>query len=365
MSYGNYPDLDKVKKVLIVKLRHLGDVLLSTPIYSILKNRAPNAQIDLYINEEALDIVKNNPYINGIILFDRKMKKKGFFKKIVYERKLLKKIKKNNYDLIINLTEGDRGDIAAFFSKAKIKVGFQKDKKSIFKSKSQYIVKNSFKHNVEKNLDALRIIGIFPEENEKELFFQIQESLSLKVRENLKDQNIDPDNFILIHPASRWRFKCWDKFNELISILEKRGENIVISSSNDLNEINMCCEICKNSKAFNLAGKTSIDELAILISLSKMLISVDSLPLHLASALNKRAVVIFGPTSDIIWGPWQNEKIDIVKMDLPCRPCSLDGCAGSKFSDCLHRISVDKVLNAIDKKFIEKSLPKAFSKGRL
>jgi heptosyltransferase-3 len=71
-------------------------------------------------------------------------------------------------------------------------------------------------------------------------------------------------------------------------------------------------------------------------------------PLHMASALKKPVVAIFGPTSDAAWGPWRNPRAKVVAQNISCRPCYQDGCGGSKYSDCLHTLPVERVLEALD-----------------
>ena len=88
-------------------------------------------------------------------------------------------------------------------------------------------------------------------------------------------------------------------------------------------------------------------ELGALIEASELLISVDSVPFHIANALKKRVVAIFGPTSEVTWGAWRNPKAEIVAQKLSCRPCYQDGCGGSKVSDCLETLPVAAVLKSI------------------
>jgi heptosyltransferase-3 len=107
-------------------------------------------------------------------------------------------------------------------------------------------------------------------------------------------------------------------------------------------------EIVRGLNVINLSGKLSLKELAALIDLSELLICVDSLPFHMASALKKRVVALFGPTSDVTWGPWRNPRAQIVAQPFSCRPCYQDGCGGSKVSDCLATLSVETVLKTLD-----------------
>ena len=105
-------------------------------------------------------------------------------------------------------------------------------------------------------------------------------------------------------------------------------------------------EIVEGLDVVNLSGKVSLQQLAGLIDRSEFLICVDSLPFHMASALKKPVVAIFGPTSEVTWGPWRNERAEVVAMPFSCRPCYQDGCGGSKRSDCIESISVERVLQA-------------------
>ncbi|MBI5345796.1 MAG: putative lipopolysaccharide heptosyltransferase III [Chlamydiae bacterium] len=349
MAYGNYPDFSDVKKILVVKLRHLGDVLLTTPVFHVLKTRYPNITIDAFVYEESKPILASHPSISNIFTYDRKIRKKNLFSRLRSELKILLNIKKQKYDLVINLTEGDRGALIALFSKAKYKVGFDPEKNGFVGKKNIYshVVKHckTPRHTVEKNLDAVRKIGIFPQEEEKELFFHIPQNDLDKMKQLLSQNHID--DFILIHPTSRWRFKCWDKFRSLAKILSQKNIKLVFTSANDRQEIDYVNEIVQDLPVLNLAGKTSIKELGALIKLTKCLISVDSLVLHLASALKVPSITLFGPTSDVLWGPWKNEKAKVVSFPISCRPCLMDGCGGSKYSDCLSNITVEEVLNVL------------------
>lgn len=100
--------------------------------------------------------------------------------------------------------------------------------------------------------------------------------------------------------------------------------------------------------AISLAGQLSLKELGALYLKSRGLITVDSVPLHMASALKVPVVALFGPTSEENWGPWQHPRARVVAEAMPCRPCYMDGCGGSKRSDCLDTLSIQAILNAYE-----------------
>src|ERR1700722_11333066 len=103
MSYGDYPDLSKVKRILIVKLRHHGDVLLTSPVFSLLKKRFPSAEIDALIYAETLPMLEGHSAIQNFLLYNRAVKKLPFFLRLWKEAQLLWQIRKTGYDLVLNL----------------------------------------------------------------------------------------------------------------------------------------------------------------------------------------------------------------------------------------------------------------------
>jgi heptosyltransferase III len=344
MSYGDYIDFQDVKKILVIKLRHLGDVLLTTPVFYNLKKNLNEIKVDAFIYEDSFEVLRNNPNVNEIFTYNRGIKNLSFFKRLKEEIKIIKKIRKKKYDLVINLTEGDRGAILAYFSKAKYKIGFDPEKKGFFKKEKIYshLIKNTKtkRHTVEKNLDALRRIGIFPKNEDKKLFFKISPQAEKNIKLLLNENQISLNNYVLIHPTSRWRFKCWDKFDKLVHYFHRKNEKIIVVSGKDKYEIDMVNEIIKDINVLNLAGRVSIDELGALISYSKQFFCLDSFSFHLANALQANVVAFFGPTCDITWGIWENSRAKIVKSNISCRPCSLDGCGGSKVSECMKEIDL-------------------------
>jgi heptosyltransferase-3 len=367
MTYGNYPDLKKVRRALVIKMRHHGDVLLTSPLFSNLKKTVPGIQIDAFIYKDTLPMLEGHPDIAGFLLYDRDWKKLSILKRVSKEISLLREIRAKGYDLVINLTEGDRGAIAAWVSKSSIRVGFDPKKTGLMGKRKIYthVVKSCPhpRHTVERQIDVLRRIGIFPNPEERDLFLYVPEPAKNRILDLLQQEEIRSGNYLLIHPVSRWRFKCLStkQIAHLITTLHSKGERIVISAGPDVQEIAMVDEIlalAPQAQVLNCAGKLSLKELAALIQMSKALICVDSVPLHIASALKTPVVAMFGPTSEQNWGPWMHPKARVVAQQFSCRPCYQDGCAGSKMSDCLFTMPQSRILSALDEILLEKPADK-------
>jgi heptosyltransferase-3 len=352
-AYGGYPELDAVRRVLVVKLRHHGDVLLASPVFSALKRAIPEARIDAYVNRETLPMLEGHPAIHGFVTLDRAARRRGLASRVAEELRVLRAIRSARYDLVVNLTEGDRGRIAARVSGARIRVGFAPRGRRVRGYTHEARRPVTMRHAVEQNLDALRRIGIFPENEARDLHFAIPEAARQSVTRRLADAGLRQQGYVLVHPASRWLFKCWpeDKVAALVDALSARGLPVVMTAAPDAREKAMVERILARttrSHVLDLSGQVSLKELGVLIDAAACLVTVDSVPMHIASALKRPVVALFGPSSEVEWGPWRNPDARVVTWHATCRPCGLDGCGGSKVSDCLVQIPVTAVLAAVE-----------------
>lgn len=297
-------------KILVIKFRNIGDVLLSTSLIENLKLNYPDATIDCAINSNCKDMLTYNPHINEIFLYERsKIKLKGVFGRIYEEIKYIKNIVKHDYDIVINLTEGDRGALITLFSGAKIKLGF-KPRKGILKYLNFYNYIGDDKqlvHTVEKDLQFINLL------NKNILNKKVSIGWSSE-DENKIDQILNENrikSFVHIHPVSRWMFKCWEdeRMAAIIDYFElEKKLKVIITASNEKKEkdrVEKILNLCK-SKPINLTGQLSLKELACLSSKSKLFFGIDSAPMHIAAAVDTPIVSLMGGSEPIYWGPWDN-----------------------------------------------------------
>ena len=348
-----YPDFSKIQRVLVAKLRHHGDVLLTSALFTLLKKRFPHLEIDGYIYKDTLPMLEGHPAISDFILYDKCWKKGSKLLRFFNELKVLSRIRKKKYDLVINLTEGDRGAIAALISQCSYAVGADPRGGGMFGKKKCYthVVKHGPhpRHTVETGLDFLRILGVFPENNEKELFFHVPTEAINRVKELVGE-----GEYVLIHPVSRWMFKALpeETIAEVVRFLHKKGNRAVLTASPDPIEVAMNRNIralIPEIEVCDLSGKISLKELGAAILKSSFLISVVSVPVHLASALKVPMIALFGPTCEKKWGPWNSPRSQVILNPLTCRPCYQIGCGGSGRSDCLFTLPKEKIFEAIER----------------
>ena len=350
-------------KILVIKFRNIGDVLLTTPLIKNLKLNYPNAKIDMVVNRGTESMIELNPNINEIFTYDRNFyKSMPKLKRVIEEFRFLRSFR--DYDMVINTTEGDRGAFIAKFSKAKIKIGYKVTKNMLLKNTFTHTLSKPplIRHIVENNLDALKVVKKDIHTKKVEIFWD--------EKDKKKIDELHLDEFIHIHPVSRWLFKCIkDKLMaKIIDFLEDRGKKVVITASPDKKEmkkVENILNLCK-TKPIDLSGKLSLKEVAYLSSKAKLFIGVDTAIMHMAAAVDTPVVAFFGPSGAFNWGPWDNElfesgytkrggiqqmgKHTVIQHDWECVPCGKDGCNGTKISDCLMKFDMDKIYKIIESK---------------
>jgi lipopolysaccharide heptosyltransferase III len=336
--------LGECGRALVIKLRHHGDVLLAAPVLSALKARG--VEVDALVYEDTAPMLQGHPSLSRLHLVGRKWRAEGSLSRLWKERRLFGELKDRRYGLVVHLSEQPRGAWLARTLGARYSVAPKMPDRGAFWARSftHLFPIAPRRHMVEVNLDALRRIGVQPDAAERKVDFVPGAEAEKKV------QALVDGAFIHVHPASRWRFKCWpaQKNAELVDRLAADGHRVVISAAPDPDEIALIDEILgmAKSKPLNLAGRLSIKELGALAGRAALFVGVDSMPMHLAAAMGTPTVALFGPSGESEWGPW-NVAHRVVHSAHSCRPCGLDGCGGGKVSDCLTVLSVDAVHAAV------------------
>jgi len=348
-------NLNKLQRVLVIKLRHHGDVLLASPVFTVLKNHAPHLEVDALVYRDTAEMLTLHPAITEIHTIDRNWKKQGLLRQARAEWLLLSSLWSRHYDLIIHLTEHNRGAWLTRLLGVRHSVARKMPLRGRFwrKGFSHFYPapRGNPRHTVELNLDALRRIGIYPDESERKLTLEPGVDTRAEMRQRLAQEGLTEKSFIHIHPASRWLFKCWSPghMTELIRTLQHQGHRIVVTAAPDAAEQAMVEEILAplEQGVVNLSGQLSLKQLAALSAMAKIFVGMDSAPMHIAAAMQTPVVALFGPSGEKEWGPWQVPQ-RVLTSSHTCRPCGNDGCGGGKISECLGAISVERVLGAVN-----------------
>lgn len=347
-------DLNSLARVLVIKLRHHGDVLLTSPVFSVLRHHAPHLKIDALVYRDTAEMLSLHPAIEEVLTIDKNWKNIGLIGQSKAELALLSRLRAKHYDLVIHLSPHPRGAWIRRLTGARYGVAPARKQPSgwwdgSFTHQFNWAPGNT-RHTVETHLDALRCLGITPQPEETRLVLEPGAAAQQHVANLLAQHQLAAKGFIHIHPTSRWLFKCWPeaKVTALIQQLQAEGHAIVVTAAPDARELAMRDRILAGltQPVVDLSGQLSLKQLAALTAQARLFIGVDSAPMHIAAAMQTPTVALFGPSGEIEWGPWQVAN-RVVTMDLACRPCGQDGCGGSKISDCLVNLPLETVHKAV------------------
>ena len=350
--------LPEVRRALITKLRHHGDVLLASPVFTALARAAPGIAIDALVYAETAPMLAGHPAIARLHTIDRSWKHAGIATQAREEWRLYRELRGRRYDLLIHLTEHPRGLTLARLLRPRWAVTREPEKRlALWRRHFTHFYKlppRTERHMVEQNLDALRRIGVYPDEADRQLVLVPGAAADARISALLTEHRLDRRGFVQVHPGSRWLFKCWPAgaTAALIERIAARGLRVVVTGAADDSERALVTAILAllpaavRADVVDLTGQLSLAELAALTKNARAFAGVDSAPMHIAAAMQTPTLALFGPSSDIAWGPWRVASRVVVSDSHPCRPCGLDGCGGGKVSECLTTLPVASVDSA-------------------
>ncbi|MEO1766408.1 putative lipopolysaccharide heptosyltransferase III [Thiobacter aerophilum] len=346
-------DLERLRRVLVIKLRHLGDVLLTSPVFSVLARRAPHLELDALVYRDCAVMLEGHPAITHIHTIDKRWKTLPPATRLRAEWSLLKALKARRYDLVIHLTEHPRGAWLARLTGARYGVARQRPGRfwrGSFSHLYPWLAGNR-RHTVELHLDALRRIGIQPQPHERGLTFVPGAEAEAAVDALLAAHGLTRGGFLVFHPGSRWWFKTWPagQAAQLVDGLAARGWPVVLTAAPEPAERAFLAQVRALSAApvVDLGGHLGLKELGALIGRARLFIGMDSAPMHLSAAMGTPTVALFGPSGEREWGPW-GVPSRILTSAHSCRPCGQDGCGSGKVSECLLSIEPQLVLEAVE-----------------
>lgn len=326
-------------RILIIHTAFIGDIVLSTPLIKKIKDTYPDSDITYVTTPSGEAILKNNPHLNNIIVYDKRGEHKG----ISGVWQLGKRLRYENFNMVITPHRYLRSSILSWLSRSPIRKGYDIASGScLFTEKIKY---DRTKHEVEK------LLSFVDPENKKRYEIELYPGEKEKMKgDNLWKENLLEDKkVVVLAPGSKWFTKQWpvEYFNKLAESLKKLSNvRLIVVGGKD--EINLPIE---KENTIDMRGKTSLLELADILSRADVVVTNDSSPIHIASAFKKpRIFALFGPTIEKFgFFPWSlNSKVFQVD-GLKCRPCGIHGgksCPEKHFK-CMRDILPEEVFNEI------------------
>lgn len=341
--------------ILIVKLSAIGDVIHTLPALNAIRRRYPEAHITWLVEEAAAGLVSGHPALDRVIVVPRKSWMKRLnrrrFKQTLREViGFVGRIRDTRYELVLDFQALLKSSIWITLARGNRKVGFGRGMEHMESSwlfLNERIPPISMEvHALDRGLHLLRAIGIPAD--------AVEYRLPIREPDRRRSQDLlemAPGNregpLLAMNPAAKWETKLWDprKFSSLADrIIKAHSARIVFTGAEeDRPEMDAIINDMQHP-ALNVAGRTTLMELAALYEGMTAVVTTDTGPMHLAAAVGTPTVALFGPTAPWRTGPYGSGH-RIVRSGPPCSPCFKRDCA---HPECMTNISVGQVMDAVE-----------------
>jgi lipopolysaccharide heptosyltransferase I len=347
------------KSILIIKLSAIGDVVHALPFLDVLRGNFPDARIDWLVEDPAFQIIAGHSGLDRVVVSRRNSWKsrlvqfKSCMTVIREVKSFLKELRSYEYDLVIDLQGLLKSGVLVGLSKGKRKIGMAGAREGGWAFLNERPVPVDYdEHAIDR---YLRVAG-YLECDISSWKGDLPVSASDKkwVGDLLNANGIRKRPLVAINPMARWKTKLWEP--ERFAVLANRitdelsCEVIYTGSNSDKNVIEDISRKMKR-RPINLAGRTSLKQLAYLFTRCAALVTTDTGPMHIAAAMGCRVVALFGPTAPWRTGPYGRSH-KIIRADLECSPCFKKKCHDMT---CMKEITVDRVFEAVKDTIIERS----------
>ncbi|MDD4954000.1 MAG: lipopolysaccharide heptosyltransferase II [Candidatus Omnitrophica bacterium] len=332
------------KRILIFNVNWLGDVLFSTAAIRNIRRNFPDSFIACAVPSRCYPILKGNPHLDEILIFDEKDRHKGILAKLDFARLL----KGRGFDTVFLLHRSFRRALLCRLAGISQRIGYHTKKRGFLLTEKIFMPKKDSLHRIDFYLNILEKAGLKIEDRYLEFFFSPEDEKF--VDDFLKNNSVGRSDFLVaLNPGGNWFPKRWPKayWQELANKLASRfGARVVVTGS--VSDIPLAREIESSiqKKPIIACGKFNLKQLGALIKRVDLFITADTGPLHIANAVGaKKIIALFGPTSAQVTGPYPLKNVTILQKDVGCKvPCYKVNCKDNR---CMQAITPDEVIEQI------------------
>ncbi len=335
-------------RILVTRTDRIGDLVLSTPIFSSLRKAYPKAHIACLTFSENREIIEGNPFLDEVILYDKKGSERGILGNILFSRRIAKK----KFDIVIHLHATNRMHWMSFLAGIPVRIGYDRKCKWALTNALKDQKSEGQKHEAEYNFDLLETLNVSCPSS-LETYFPVSENSLRSFHQLLKHHNIKRlNNWVVINPSASCPSKRWSAafFGELFRRRIKEDYDVTFILIGTLADRQLTQQVSAAAQIpiYDLSGKLSLGMLGALLAESKLLISNDSGPVHIATALKTPVISVFGRNqaglSPNRWKPLGNLS-KILWKDVGCQKCLAHNCEINFL--CLEAVSVEDALEAV------------------
>ena len=341
-------DIEQCKRILIVKLSSIGDVVMTTPVAKALRQAVPDAYIAWAVEDKAKDVLIGNPYLDEIIIWNRRSTSRSVRERasglVLGLGKLAPVLRARKFDLAIDFQGLLRSGLVTSLSGARYRVGYDSAREGAVMFYNVRLPSRSFKvRGPQQYLNMLRVLNIYSKDLDMHVPVSTEDVACVK--QFIAREVGEGKRIVALCPATTWAQKHWTEsgWAELADrLISQHGAAPVFMGSPADEELVSRIQSMMKCQAASAVGKTTLNQAAALIRSSQLAVTVDTGLMHIALALNCPTIAVFGPTR------WQHlsgkETLRIVVKELRCMPCMRHPTC--KQYDCMRAIRAQDILEA-------------------
>jgi len=337
-------DWNDVRKVLLIRLRSIGDTVLATPSLAALKRFIPNARVDILVETWVAPVLEGHPKADNVITLERVG--------LPARARLARQIRAERYDVVYNLHGGTTATLLTRATGARHRVGYanyQYAQLHNHQAPSPLLLWGQQKtHSVEQQLALLGWTGV-PVTDRPPTELAVTATAANAVDDRLQAAGLNGKKIALIHPAAAFATKQWaaDRFARVVEYLAESGfASVAIAGPSEKEVLKSVIENCS---AKIVTFELTLPEVTALATRSRFFVGNDSGIAHIASAVGTPSVVIFGSSNIAHWRPWNQSASEVVFEEMECQPCHGYFCEKFEQPECILRVPVSRVTAAIER----------------
>lgn len=351
-----YREAVEQKRILVIKLSAVGDVILSIPSLRAIRRKFPQARLSVLVSRKCRKIIRNCPYVDDTLVYEERTGQNaaspvgrspvGAGRRIAEVLRMGKLLAKEDFDITVDLQNNKISHVLSFLSGARVRAGHDNRKWSFLLNQKTLAGSLTAAGPVDHQFQVLKLLGIETLDRKLEFWTDPEEESAMK--DFLSSQWVAESQILVgvnLGSSLRWPTKQWpiENFAKLCDELAKRNIRVVLTGSKDDAPLAESLMSLTRNKPINAVGRTTITELGALIRRCKVFISSDSAPMHVASSVDVALLAIFGPT-DPKRHLMPPSSYQVFWKEIPCSPCYLQSCPIGLI--CMKKITVQEILDA-------------------
>lgn len=334
------------KRILLTRMKFIGDIVLTTPAIRSVRNAFPDAHIAYLGDRSAVSLLEGNPCLNEIVPFDYSRPS------VLEQARVARALRRRRFDLAIDLFGNPRSALLTWLSGARERIGPERKGRGRFYT-VQVADDGRPKTPIQFHDQYLRAAGITPSAKQTELYLTDDERRDARIYLQWLDHETSPLDLtkpvIGLHPGGTWPAKRWipERFAVLAEMIRAKLGAQVILTAGPNDEETARLVLAASAADIKVLRGLPLRQLAAVLSHFRGFVTNDCGPMHIAAALGVPTIGLFGPGEEEIWFPYQKEQGHVaLRMDVPCHPCHLDLCnlEGDEYMKCMKLLTVEQVL---------------------